>query len=168
MADDITLKVPGDRELPKQTLHDGVIVDFIDLGVEEKDWGNGLESKRLCQYVVELATHRTDGKHFNVRTKKFNATMGEKASLEKFAASVIGAPFTSETRKAFKAKSLVGRSVQTFIKHNTGSNGKVYANMEAVVPGGDFKGSGKYVRWVPKNDTKPAAPATVAEEQIPF
>lgn len=169
MADDIELTVPGERELTPAKLHNGVIVDFIDLGVVEEVWEGKATTKRKCKYILELEAKRTDGKQFNIGTRRFTATLGERAKLEEFVRDVTGKSRLSEAdRKAFKAKSLVGTSVQVLVKHAEANNGKTYANIAAIMPGGGYKGSGKYVRWVPKNDAKPAAPAPVAEEQIPF
>lgn len=168
MADDMDVTVPNTtREIPAETLHEAVIVDLIDLGVvDDPKYG----PKRKLKFVVELATKRSDGKHFNVGSRRFNATMGEKSNLEKFAAEVLGTKFTDETRKAFRPISLVGKSIKILTKNNTGTNGKTYSNIAAVIAGGTFKGSGLYKRWVPKEGpaTTKDAVAKVVVDESPF
>jgi len=173
MADEIELKVPGERELVPANLHNAVIVDLIDLGVVEETWDGRTTQKRKCRYVLELEAKRKDGKQFNVGTRRFTATMGERSKLEEFARDVIGKPFTDAERRGFKASSLVGKQVKVLTKHAVAKDGKTYANIAAVMPGGTFAGSGLYKRWVPedkynsaKGTEKKAAP--VAEEQLPF
>jgi len=162
MADDIDVTVPGGtREIPAETLHDAVIVDLIDLGVvEDPKYG----PKRKLKFITELSTKRTDGKHFNVSSRRFNATMGEKSNLEKFASEVLGTKFTDETRKAFRPIALVGKSIKILTKNNTATNGKTYSNIAAVIAGGTFRGSGLYVRWVPKD--APAATKAVDAKAV--
>lgn len=111
-------------------LHHAVCVDVVDLGVLQTTFGDKHKVRLVWQIEDENPdTHR----RFDAR-KQYNLSLHEKATLRKDLESWRGRKFTDEELKGFDLEKLLGANCQIQVVHDIGDEGKVYANVQAVVP----------------------------------
>jgi hypothetical protein len=104
-----------------------------------------------------------NGKPFSC-SKKYTASLNEKATLRHDLESWRGRAFTQEELKGFDLEKVIGVNAQVMVMHNT-KDGKTYANVATVTPLGKgqakIAGSKDYVR---KKDRKAASVQQAADE----
>lgn len=116
----------------------GVIVDFIDLGMVERDayGGNGKkESVHLCKYVIQSGKTMPDGRRYLLAFKPFGVlvSLHEKAALRGFLESVEGRNFAADEDVDFEK--YVGRPCVVIVTHKASADGtKTYANIDSAGP----------------------------------
>lgn len=122
----------GGRYTPTpEGLWPAVCVDVVELGMQETPWGP--KDKIEIYWEIEELDPKT-GVPFNVRTR-YTASLNEKSTLRKTLEIWRGRKFTTnELRKGFNVETLLGANCQINIAHKTTDDGKVYANVTAVVP----------------------------------
>ena len=152
-------------------LHQGVCIDVVDLGLVKTQWGEKHQVEIRWQ-LVDL-TDDTTGLPVLV-LKRYTLSLNEKAKLRHHLEAWRGRKFTAEELDGFDLEKLLGVNCQIQVVHDLADDGRVWANVSAVVPLG--KGMTKirpaetYIR-VADRDKKPvssngAAPA--GEDEAPF
>lgn len=114
-------------------LHQAVCCDVWEQWTEEKreDWGGGLvEKTRICWEIAEV--NPKTGRPYDV-SQKYTLSLHEKSNLRKHLEAWRGKKFTTAELKGFDLEVLVGVNCQLQVLHNE-SEGKVYANIQAIVP----------------------------------
>lgn len=119
-------------------LHQAVCVDVVDLGmVDSAQWG----PKHKVQLRWQLGDIDPKSQEPGSRglrrfmvTKNYTLSLSEKANLRHDLESWRGKKFTSEQLQGFDIEVLVGINCQLQVIHNVKSEGKVYANVQAIVP----------------------------------
>lgn len=111
-------------------LHQAVCVDVEDLGVV--DWGFGDQHKVSIYWQTEQMNPDID-KPFLVR-KAYTLSLNEKANLRKDLETWRGRKFNREELEGFDLEKLLGVNCQIQIIHNIKDEGRVYANVQAVIP----------------------------------
>lgn len=111
-------------------LHQAVCVDVVDLGVLETQWGD--KHKVEVRWQIDLDNPRT-GKRFEVR-KRYTLSLHEKAQLRKDLECWRGRKFSEEELKGFDLEKLLTVNCQVQVIHNISDEGKVYDNVQALVP----------------------------------
>lgn len=148
-----------DFEPAPEGTHLAVCCDVVDLGMVEGDWG----TKHMVQIRWQLGDdeigYRDDGKPWLV-TKRFTLSLHEKSKLRPFLESWRGKRFTQEELSGFDLEKLLNACCQLQVIHGEGQNGRVYANIMAILP--YPKGMEKlevhdYIRAVERHDDEPEA-----------
>lgn len=156
-----------------------VCVDIVDLGNK-----TGFEGKiqHKCRLVFEVAALMEDGRRFTVG-QIFTVSLAETANLRKFLEKWRNKPFTKEELAGFDLEKLLGAPARVIVSQSEGRDGKVYANVDGVLPArkeAKLLSSGEYTRvkdrdnYAPPADSpwiKLSAPDTqlsLEEDDIPF
>lgn len=149
-------------------LHQAVCCDAIDLGVVETKFG-AKPRVELRWLINEL---NEDGRLFMV-SKKYTASLNEKASLRQDLEAWRGKKFTKPELKGFDIEQLVGVNCQVQIVHAVLDDGRTFANVKAVVP----LAKGMQKMTVPDDFVRKAdrviddvslSPVPQAEDRVPF
>lgn len=149
-----------------------VCVDVVDLGLEDGKWGK--------KHKVSL---RWQSEHMNTEGEKpvpflivmkYTMSLHEKAILRQHLDSWRGQNFTPEELDSFDLEKLIGANCQIQIIHHIAEEGRVWANIQAIVPQG--KNTEKlipmdYIRIQDREDAPPTAESAASEEDddsLPF
>ena len=111
-------------------LHQAVCVDAVDLGLQETPWGP--KQKVELRWQTDLVNTRTS-KRFEVR-KRYTASLHEKARLRQDLECWRGRKFTEEELKGFDIDKVVGINCQVQVIHTISDEGRVYDNVQTIVP----------------------------------
>lgn len=130
-------------------LHQAVCIDVVDLGLQEKTYG---DKHKLVQVVrIMWALDEIDpenGEPFRVM-RQFNASLHKKATLRAFLETWRGRPFTSAELERFDLENLLGVNAQVQVIHNKVED-RTYANVASAVALGkgmaEIAGPADYVR----------------------
>lgn len=124
----------GSFELPPSGVHTVRCYRLIDLGTQSSNWqGKETRQPKISLSWELLGDERTaDGKPFII-TRRFTASLGEKAALRALLKSWRGRDFTPEELKKFDLKTIVGAYGLANIVHET-RDGSTYANLASLMP----------------------------------
>lgn len=116
-----------------------VCVDVVDHGMEETQWGpkHKVSLRHQSEHI-----NPENGKRFIIN-KKYTLSLHEKAILRQHLESWRGKKFTPEELEGFDLEKLIGVNSQIQIVHNVADEGRVWANIQAIVPQG--KGTEKLI-----------------------
>lgn len=109
--------------------HQAVCVDVIDKGLMDTPWGQ----KRKIDIRWQISEDMENGKPFLV-TKRYTASLNEKANLRKDLESWRGKAFTEAELEEFDVDVLIGVNCLVNVIHNTDPKGRVWANVQTVTP----------------------------------
>ena len=146
MSDLIIREDPSLYPVPEEGLHAAVLVDAVNLGTLESQWG----PKEKVSLIFELETEDENGKRFIVG-KRFTRSLNEKSSLRKFLEKWRGSKYTpDELRQGVNLENLVGQNATLFVVLNE-TEERVFVNLESVIPYKNKNGevvlpSGDYTR----------------------
>lgn len=149
-------------------LHQAVCVDVVDKGIQETQWGPKQQIKLVWQ--VEAVDPETEFR-FQVH-QTYTSSLNEKAKLRQHLEAWRGKKFKVEELKGFDVEKLIGVNCQLQIVHNLADAGRVWANVQAIVPLG--KGMVKmrpedYVRLKDRAKQENGETAEVADDSdVPF
>lgn len=147
----IIVKAPENKEFTPapEGLHRAVCVDVLDPWTEERPerFGGGLVEKTRLVWEIDAAMD--DGRPFTV-AQFYTASLHEKAKLRHHLEAWRGRAFTQDELRGFDLENVIGIPCQLQVIHHTTQDGKVYANVQAIVPNGKgapaLKPSGDYIR----------------------
>ena len=150
-------------------LHPSVCCDVVDLGEQQTDWGP--KPKIELRFLLDEVNPETQ-KPFEVRAR-FANSLHKKARLRQVLETWRNKRFTADELQGWDLEKLIGACAQVQIVHAPGDEGRVWANIQAVVP---FpKGMPKlrvhadYVREIDRNPTQESEAAAAKEDDdIPF
>tara|TARA_Y100001935_G_scaffold93147_1_gene77434 strand:+ start:50803 stop:51309 length:507 start_codon:yes stop_codon:yes gene_type:complete len=155
----IVKEEPQDFPLCPEGLFAAVLVDAVDLGEQESKFG----TKHKLSLCFETQQHDEDGKPF-ILVKRYTWSLHEKSNLRKDLERFRGQKFTqSELSEGVDLETYIGLSCNILVVHNEVEDGKVYANIESVLPYKSAKGkiayfelneSGTYQRVIERPDYK--------------
>lgn len=111
-------------------LHQAVCVDVVDLGLQKTQFGERFKVE--VRWQVDTVNDRT-GKRFELR-KWYTNSLHEKANLRKDLECWRGRKFTDTELGGFDLEKLIGVNCQLQVIHNITDEGKVYDNVQAIVP----------------------------------
>lgn len=154
--------VESTYENAKPGLYIGVVADVVELFNQPTP--NGL--KNFIRIIWLLDKNDSKGKPLQVM-KKVSITLHDQGNLYKVAKQMFGVPPSA----GFDTESFLGRANQLFVQENAGANGKVYANVEGILPlpaGAVIPSTAGFVR---NKDRKPFVPgqsqAGQASQSVP-
>jgi hypothetical protein len=111
-------------------LHQAVCVDVVDLGMQTTPWGD--KHKVELRWQAEEVNPKT-GRRFELR-KRYGLSLHEKAGLRKDLECWRGRKFTEQELEGFDLEKLIAANCQLQVIHNISDEGKVYDNVQAIVP----------------------------------
>lgn len=167
-------KPKGDFEPCPPGLHQGVCVDVVDLGLVDSTFNAKTKKQHMVRIVWQIGEDRADGKPFMI-SRRYKASLHEKASLRKDLESWRGRPFADAELDRFDLEALLGANCQLNVIHEKGQDGNSYDRVQSIVPLG--KGMGKlaprdYVRVKDRDDYVPPPNEPdeheVTDDDIPF
>jgi hypothetical protein len=127
---------PGGKEFTPapEGLHSAVCVDVVDLGMQPNKF-NPEKPQHKVRLVWQIEeTDPENNKRFIV-SQMYTLSLHEKASLRKDLEGWRAKKFTADEGKGFDLEKLLGVPCQVQIIHNVSeTNGKTYANVQAIVP----------------------------------
>lgn len=178
----ININSGKDFEPVSEGVHSAVLADIVDKGVVQTAFGP--KHKVMFLWLTDEADEGGQTKYV---FQSFTASLHEKAGLRKAVKAIRGRDIEGEN---FDVETLLGSQAQLVIQHNEGQDGKVYANVQAILkPKGpkveipaDFTrkkdkpqdGNGKSgggmaaAKAVLKPAVRAAQPTTITDEDIPF
>jgi hypothetical protein len=117
-------------ELAPQGVHPAVCADVVELGMQDTPWG----PKNKIRLVWQIAELDTKGKRHTV-VKKYTLSLHKKANLSLDLESWRGKTFTKEEQdEGFEVNDIVGATCLLNVQHNLGTEGRMYANVVAIMP----------------------------------
>lgn len=114
--------------------HQAVCVDIIDKGMLPNKFRDGALQHKV-EVVWQINEPRDDGKRFAV-SKRYTASLNDKATLRHDLESWRGCPFSPSELSGFDLESIVGANCLLNIVHKAGTQDptKTFANVAAVMP----------------------------------
>ena len=149
-------------------LHQAVCVDVVDMGLQSTPWGD--KQKVDLRWQLD-AKDETTNRAFIV-TRRYTNSLNEKATLRQHLEAWRGRKFTGEELQGFDLEKLIGVNCQVQIVQELSDQGRIFANIQAIVPLGKgmtkIRPSEDYVRVVDRTNLDNAATAHADEEEVPF
>lgn len=107
---------------------------ICDLGTVQTDWQGQTKHTRkvlLSWEILDDEARRDDGEPF-ILSKRYTASLHEKAALRKDLASWRGRDFTAEELAGFDLGNILGQPCMLSVVHNE-KDGRTYANIAAIM-----------------------------------
>ena len=121
-------------------MHDAVCVDVVDLGMKPQTFNGKTKEVPKVRLVWQIEDVDPETGWRLTVSQQYTASLwvdesGKRMSkLRETLKTWRGRDFTVEEAKHFEIETLVGINCQIQVIHAPGSNGKVYANVNAVLP----------------------------------
>lgn len=146
-------------------LHPGVCCDIVDLGPQKSGWGE----KPMVRIIWQLPTLQKSGERHTV-SQRYTVSLHNKAKLRQTLEMWRGKALTPEELKGFDLEKLLGANAQIQVIHNVADEGRVYANVQAVVPLPPGTEKLAPVGYTRVKDRKPEGQAATAgdDDALPF
>ena len=122
----------GQFELVPEGTYIGRCFKIIDLGTQTTEWQGEKKQQRkvlICWELLDDTVKMEDGRPF-AATKKYTASLHEKAQLRKDLEAWRGKKFTEDELEGFDLKNVMGAYCMIQIVHSTDGN---YANVNAIM-----------------------------------
>ena len=114
--------------------HQGVCVDIVDIGMVEKTYDKKPKKVHVIKIVWQLnEVDEARGKRFTV-SRRYTASLSEKASLRRDLQSWRGRAFTNEELRGFDLDNVLGANCMLNVTHTPDGQGGVYSNVDALMP----------------------------------
>jgi hypothetical protein len=163
-------------------LHQAVCCDVVDIGLVEVQTPQGAKMQHKVSVVWQIGEVDPETNKRFIVSRRYTASINEKASLHKDLVAWRGKAFTADELKAFDLEKLIGANCQLQVVHQEVAGKGTYANVNGILPLG--KGMEKmtvadgYIRkkdrpveqQAPTGQQAPTAatPQAPAEEDLPF
>lgn len=120
-------------KLPSPGSIQGVLAEVIDLGMVVTEWqGKKREShKCLLTFEIDETVVREDIEQRMIVSRRFTASLNEKAALRAFLEGWRGKTFTDEELAGFDLDKIVGTNAILSLVHNS-TDGKTYCNIDSA------------------------------------
>jgi len=136
---------PSEYPLCPDGLHAAILVDAVDLGKQESPWG----AKHKLSLVFETQLTDEDDKPFII-VKRYTWSLHEKSNLRKDLERFRGHKLDlNELKEGVDLEAYIGMSCNILVVHNEVEDGKIYANIESVLPYKNAKGKLSYFELAP-------------------
>jgi len=119
----------NDFETTPAGAHQAVCVDVVDLGMRDTQWGE--KHKVQLRWIIDKED--SNGVPFMVLSS-YTLSLNEKAQLRKDLEAWRGVAFTDKELDGFDLECLIGVNCQLNVVHKAGDGGKVWANVNAIMP----------------------------------
>jgi len=112
-------------------LHQAVACDLVDLGTVDGMYGPKPKLRLYWQIPDQI---NPETKKPFIVAKQYTVSLHEKAALRKDLETWRGRRFTKEELSKFDMEKLMGVNCQVQIVHSTSDDGRVFANVETIIP----------------------------------
>ena len=117
-------------ELHPEGVHPAVCCDVVELGLQDTPWG----PKQKLRLIWQSTELDSKGKR-HTAAKLYTLSLHKKANLSLDLESWRGRKFEEVDRKeGFEIDDVIGANCLINIQHNAASEGRVYANVVAIMP----------------------------------
>jgi hypothetical protein len=130
-------------ELPTEGSHLAVLADILDLG--ERPTAYGLKERLRFVWLVDQLG--ADGKQITV-IATYTKSLDDRATLVRIITDITGKVPGEE----FETENVIGANARVIIKHNQGKDGRVYANIVAILRPGKGEPVLKIPDWFERGD----------------
>jgi hypothetical protein len=160
------LNVPsagGDWETAPSGLHQATCVDVVDRGEVQTEWG----MKRKARIVWLISAKDSQGRHMMV-SKNVTPSLHKKAALRQLIEQWLGRKLADG--EGIDLESLVGKSCMILVQQQEGTDGKLWANIAAIMPAQPGQApilAENYTR-VKDRDPQSVSREPGADEDVPF
>lgn len=114
--------------------HLAICTMLIDLGEQFSEAYHNSSRKVLIGWEIPGETiELDDGPHPRTITKRYTASLNEKANLRQDLAAWRGRDFTPQELAAFDLRNVVGAPCFINVAHRENANGRTYANVQSVM-----------------------------------
>lgn len=140
----------SEKEFPlcPDGLHAAVLVDAVDLGQQESKFG----IKHKLSLVFETQLKDEEGQAY-ILVKRYTWSLHEKSNLRKDLERFRGHKLeASELKEGVDLEAYIGMSCNILVVHNEVEDGKVYANIESVLPYKNARGEVAYFELQPSGN----------------
>jgi hypothetical protein len=128
----VIVKAEKDYPTHPAGLYQAVCVDVVDLGLVDVTYNGKTRQQAKVRVVWQSEEKRDDDRPF-LLSRRYTASLSEKASLRKDLESWRGRAFTPEELDGFDVETLLGVNAFLTILHAE-RDGKTYANVASVAP----------------------------------
>ena len=129
-------------------LHAAILVDAVDLGKQESKFG----TKHKLSLVFETQLTDEDDKPY-ILAKRYTWSLHEKSNLRKDLERFRGHKLeASELKEGVDLEAYIGMSCNILVVHNEVEDGKIYANIESVLPFKNSRGLVAYNELTPSGN----------------
>lgn len=136
---------PQEFPLCPDGLHSALLVDAVDLGQQESKFG----TKHKLSLIFETQLKDEEGQPY-ILVKRYTWSLHEKSNLRKDLERFRGHKLeASELKEGVDLEAYIGMSCNILVVHNEVEDGKVYANIESVLPYKDSKNQVAYFELKP-------------------
>jgi hypothetical protein len=125
----IAKKPESSFESCPEGLYQAVCVDVVDLGLQKTQFGE----KHKVEIRWQVDATNEQGRRFELR-KWYTLSLHEKSNLRKDLECWRGRKFTEAELAGFDLENLLKANCQLQVIHNISDEGKVYDNVQAIVP----------------------------------
>lgn len=130
----VSAKGGQNLEKPPEGAHISRCYRIVDLGTVLGEFkGKPKESRKLLITWELCSEMMSDGRPFSI-SKRYTASLSEKAILRGDLKSWRGRDFTAEELECFDLKAVLGKPCMLNIVHEKRDGGEVYANVTAIMP----------------------------------
>ena len=162
--------------------HLGVCVDFVDEGIVDDTFQGRPRRVHKCRIVFELDPETSglmeNGKRFII-SRRFTASLNEKATLRKFLEDWRSRPFTEAELEGFDTETLIGANALCQVIHKPSAKDPrdIYANIQTIMRApkamGWIEPSDGYTRVKDRLDENPPhhgddEPPPPSDDDLPF
>ena len=123
-------KKEGEYSVAPEGLWPAVCVDVFDLGLQETPWGP--QVKIEISWQLEERDPATKRRY--LISQRYTPSLHEKSRLRPMLEAWRGRKFTKDEEREFDIEKLLGVNCQLQVIHNIKDEGRIYANVQAVVP----------------------------------
>jgi hypothetical protein len=120
-------------KLPSPGSVQGVLAEVVDLGLITTEWQGKKRDSHKCLLTFEIdeTVEREGTEQRMIVSRRFTASLNEKAALRAFLEGWRGKTFTDEELAGFDLDKIVGTNAILSLVHNT-DNGKTYCNIDSA------------------------------------
>lgn len=120
-------------KLPSPGSVQGVLAEVVDLGMVTTEWqGKKREShKCLLTFEIDEMVEREGIEQRMIVSRRFTASLNEKAALRQFLEGWRGKTFTDAELAGFDLDKIIGTNAILSLVHNT-DGGKTYCNIDSA------------------------------------
>jgi hypothetical protein len=123
-------KKDGEYAVAPEGLWSAVCVDVFDLGLQETQWGQ----QPKIEISWQLEERDPVSKRRYLISQRYTPSLHEKSRLRPMLEAWRGRKFTKDEEREFDIEKLLGANCQLQLIHNIKDEGRIYANVQAVVP----------------------------------
>lgn len=120
-------------KIPSPGSVQGVLAEVVDLGIVTTEWNGEKRDSHKCLLTFEIdeTVEREGTEQRMIVSRRFTASLNEKAALRQFLEGWRGKTFTDEELAGFDLDKIVGTNAILSLVHNT-DKGKTYCNIDSA------------------------------------